>query len=43
MPYVGGIGRYRQICDEVAADNYRGFVQQPNANAAGQPDPAARA
>jgi cyclohexanone monooxygenase len=26
MPYVGGVGRYRQICDEVAADDYRGFV-----------------
>jgi cyclohexanone monooxygenase len=26
MPYVGGVGRYREICDEVAADDYRGFV-----------------
>lgn len=25
MPYVGGIGAYRRICDEVAADGYRGF------------------
>ena len=25
MPYVGGVGRYREICDEVAADSYRGF------------------
>ena len=25
MPYVGGIGNYRRICDEVRADNYRGF------------------
>lgn len=25
MPYVGGVGRYRKICDEVAADGYRGF------------------
>jgi cyclohexanone monooxygenase len=26
MPYVGGVGRYREICDEVAADGYRGFL-----------------
>jgi cyclohexanone monooxygenase len=26
LPYVGGVGPYRQICDEVAADGYRGFV-----------------
>lgn len=25
MPYVGGIGAYRRICDEVARENYRGF------------------
>ena len=25
MPYVGGIGTYRRICDEVARDSYRGF------------------
>lgn len=25
MPYIGGVGRYRQICNEVAADEYRGF------------------
>ncbi len=25
MPYVGGFGTYRKICDEVAAENYRGF------------------
>ncbi|GAA2853030.1 NAD(P)/FAD-dependent oxidoreductase [Streptosporangium fragile] len=25
MPYVGGVGRYRQICDEVAANGYEGF------------------
>lgn len=23
--YLGGVGRYRAICDEVAADDYRGF------------------
>ncbi len=26
MPYVGGVGRYREICDQVAADGYRGFT-----------------
>ena len=25
MPYVGGVGPYRKICDEIAADGYRGF------------------
>jgi cyclohexanone monooxygenase len=25
LPYTGGVGRYRAICDEVAADGYRGF------------------
>ena len=26
MPYAGGIPRFRKICDDVAADGYRGFV-----------------
>ena len=26
MPYAGGMVPYRRICDEVAADGYRGFV-----------------
>ncbi|MFM7779968.1 MAG: cyclohexanone monooxygenase, partial [Alphaproteobacteria bacterium] len=25
MPYVGGVGNYRMLCDEIAADGYRGF------------------
>lgn len=25
LPYVGGVGAYRQICDDVAAEDYRGF------------------
>ena len=25
LPYVGGLGRYTEICGEVAADRYRGF------------------
>jgi cyclohexanone monooxygenase len=26
MPYVGGVGTYRQKCDEVAANGYEGFT-----------------
>jgi cation diffusion facilitator CzcD-associated flavoprotein CzcO len=26
MPYVGGVGTYRQACDEVAAKGYEGFA-----------------
>jgi cyclohexanone monooxygenase len=26
LPYVGGLGKYTQICEEVAAENYRGFT-----------------
>jgi cyclohexanone monooxygenase len=26
MPYIGGVGAYRRICDEVAAEGYRGFA-----------------
>ena len=26
MPYVGGLGVYRQKCDEVAASGYEGFM-----------------
>ena len=26
MPYVGGVGRYRETCDQVAANGYEGFV-----------------
>jgi cyclohexanone monooxygenase len=26
MPYVGGVGPYRQICDDVAAKGYEGFA-----------------
>ena len=29
MPYIGGVGVYRQICDEVAAKDYDGFVMAP--------------
>jgi len=26
MPYIGGVGTYRQICDDVAAKDYEGFA-----------------
>jgi cyclohexanone monooxygenase len=26
MPYIGGVGVYRQICDDVAAKGYEGFA-----------------
>jgi cyclohexanone monooxygenase len=26
LPYAGGVGKYRRICEEIAADGYRGFV-----------------
>ena len=29
MPYAGGVGAYREVCDEIAADSYRGFSFSP--------------
>jgi cyclohexanone monooxygenase len=29
MPYIGGVGAYRQICNEVAAKGYEGFAMRP--------------
>jgi cation diffusion facilitator CzcD-associated flavoprotein CzcO len=29
MPYLGGLARYRGVCDEVAAEGYRGFTLAP--------------
>jgi len=38
MPYIGGVGVYRQICNNVAAKGYKGFAmtaaEQPRAMAA---------
>jgi cyclohexanone monooxygenase len=34
MPYIGGVGAYRQKCDEVAAKGYEGFVLAGPANVA---------
>ncbi len=32
MPYVGGVGIYRQKCDEVAANGYEGFALSSSAH-----------
>jgi cyclohexanone monooxygenase len=29
MPYIGGVGAYRQICNDVAAQGYEGFMMTP--------------
>jgi cyclohexanone monooxygenase len=26
MPYIGGVGVYRQICNDIAAKDYEGFA-----------------
>jgi cyclohexanone monooxygenase len=36
-PYVGGVGPYRQTCDEVAAKGYEGFALQGHPALAGGP------
>jgi cyclohexanone monooxygenase len=35
MPYIGGVGVYRQKCDEVAANGYEGFAIAATAEQAG--------
>jgi cyclohexanone monooxygenase len=34
MPYIGGVGTYRQKCDAIAANGYEGFVLAGPANVA---------
>ena len=34
MPYIGGVGPYRQICNDVAAKGYEGFVMDGGGAAA---------
>jgi cyclohexanone monooxygenase len=34
MPYIGGVQIYRQICNDVVANNYRGFAMSPVKQAA---------
>ncbi|WP_139007253.1 flavin-containing monooxygenase [Arthrobacter crystallopoietes] len=40
MPYVGGVGRYRQYCDNVAATDYKGFTFDPTARQASAYSPS---
>jgi cyclohexanone monooxygenase len=28
MPYIGGVGVYRRICDDIAAKGYEGFAMK---------------
>ncbi len=42
MPYVGGVGVYRQMCDEIAADGYRGFTMTAAPSGARTVAPAGR-
>ena len=34
MPYIGGVGAYRQKCDEIAAEGYQGFTLAGSTNVA---------
>jgi cation diffusion facilitator CzcD-associated flavoprotein CzcO len=38
MPYIGGLPRYTAVCNDVAADRYRGFTLTPAT--ASQPEPS---
>jgi cyclohexanone monooxygenase len=29
MPYIGGVGTYRKICEQVVVEGYRGFRFEP--------------
>jgi cyclohexanone monooxygenase len=40
MPYIGGVGAYRQKCDAIAANGYEGFVLAGPADAAVAASPA---
>lgn len=33
MPYIGGVGVYRQICDDIAANGYKGFTMSAQTQA----------
>jgi cyclohexanone monooxygenase len=40
MPYLGGVGTYREKCDEVAAKGYEGFVLRGAARQMERPTPS---
>jgi hypothetical protein len=33
LPYLGGVGVYRELCDGVAANGYQGFALTPSPDA----------
>jgi len=41
MPYIGGVGNYRQKCDEIAANGYEGFRLEPVSGTSWQTSAAA--
>jgi hypothetical protein len=41
LPYAGGMTRYRAICDEVAAEGWRGFLLDGKTGGGPRPAPAA--
>jgi len=36
MPYIGGVGRYRKICEEIVAEGYKGFRLKAQSTALGR-------
>jgi cyclohexanone monooxygenase len=36
MPHIGGVGRYRKICEEIVAEGYKGFRFQAKSAAPGR-------
>ena len=42
MPYLGGVGPYRKICDEIADKDYEGFVMQSFAGRPVEPSDSTR-
>ena len=40
MPYVGGVGPYRERCDEIAANGYEGFALRDAAGQIERPTPS---
>jgi cyclohexanone monooxygenase len=38
MPYIGGVGPYREKCQEVAANGYEGFILDGSPSGTPAPD-----
>jgi cyclohexanone monooxygenase len=43
LPYIGGVPLYREICDGIAADGYRGFTLTGGPHAVAEPEPVPEA